>query len=64
MKIIALIGMPGSGKDVVVQLLKEQLDFDYIRMGDIVVEETKKRDLSISDQNVGKVANSLREEHK
>lgn len=63
MKIIALIGMPGSGKDIVVQLLKEQLDFDYIRMGDIIIEETKKRGLSISDQNVGSVANSLREEH-
>jgi len=63
MKIIAIIGMPGSGKDVAVQLLKKELDLDYIRMGDVVIEETKKRNLNISDENVGQVANSLREEH-
>ncbi len=63
MKIIALIGMPGSGKDLVIEILKEKINFDYIRMGDVVIEETKNRKLSISDKNVGKIANLLREEH-
>jgi len=62
MKTIALIGMPGSGKDVAIHLLKELIDFDYIRMGDIVIEETKNRGLEISDKNVGATANALRRE--
>ena len=63
MKIIALIGMPGSGKDVVIDLLTEKLDLDCFRMGDVVVNETKKRGLEINDKNVGATANALREEH-
>jgi len=62
MKIVAFAGMPFSGKSEAVQIAK-QLGIPVVRMGDMVWEETKKQGLAINDENVGRVANSMREEH-
>ncbi|MCX6665377.1 MAG: AAA family ATPase [Euryarchaeota archaeon] len=60
MKIIAFTGMPCSGKSEAVTIAKE-LKIPVVRMGDAVWEETKQRGLELTDKNVGKIANELRE---
>ena len=59
MKIIAFTGMPFSGKSEAVKIAKE-MKIPVIRMGDIVWEEVKNRNLEINDKNVGFVANEMR----
>ena len=55
--IIALVGLPGSGKGAVVKIL-EKKGFSKIRFGDITDIEIKKRGLEITEHN----EKSLREE--
>ena len=62
MKIVAFTGMPASGKSVAVEIAKEK-NISVIRMGDAVLEETKKQGLTLNDKNVGHVANSMREKY-
>jgi dephospho-CoA kinase len=62
MKILAFTGMPASGKSEAVTVVR-QLRIPVIRMGDCVWEETEKQGLSLTDENVGFVANSMRELH-
>ena len=62
MKIIAFTGMPFSGKTEAIQIAREN-NLDVIRMGDMVWEEVKKRNLKINDKNVGLVANEMREKY-
>jgi dephospho-CoA kinase len=62
MHIIGFTGMPWSGKSEAVKLAKDQ-DIPIIRMGDFVWNEVKKRGLSLTSKNVGKIANEMRETH-
>jgi dephospho-CoA kinase len=62
MKILAFTGMPFSGKSVAVQIAKD-MNFPVIRMGDAIWEEVKHRGLSLTDCNVGTVANEMRKQH-
>ena len=59
--VIGLAGMPGSGKSVVVDTARE-LGYDIVVMGDVIRQETLKRGLELTAQNVGKVMLQLREE--
>jgi dephospho-CoA kinase len=59
--VIGLGGMPGAGKSLVVETARH-LGYDIIVMGDIVREETTKRGLELTPQNVGRVMLQLREE--
>jgi len=59
--VIGLVGMPGSGKSVVVDTARE-LGYDIVVMGDVIRQETLKRGLELTPQNVGKVMLQLREE--
>ena len=59
MKIIAFTGMPFSGKTEAVKVAKN-LNIEIIRMGDLVWEEVTKRGLKFNDENVGFVANQMR----
>jgi dephospho-CoA kinase len=59
--VIGLGGMPGAGKSLVVETARD-LGYDIVVMGDVVREETTKRGLELSPQNVGKVMLQLREE--
>ncbi len=59
--VIGLAGMPGSGKSLVVDSALE-MGYAVVVMGDVVRQETLKRGLELTPQNVGKVMLQLREE--
>ena len=54
--------MPFSGKTEAVKIAKDK-GIPIVRMGDMVWDEVKKRGLELNDQNVGFVANEMREKH-
>lgn len=56
--IVGLTGMPGSGKDAALSRVKDF--FQVYRMGDIVIEEAKRRNLEITTENIGNIATELR----
>jgi len=58
--VIGLAGMPGAGKSVVVNVAKGS-DYGIIVMGDAVREETEKRHLEPSPENLGKIMLELRQ---
>jgi dephospho-CoA kinase len=58
--VIGLAGMPGSGKSLVVDTAIE-LGYAIVVMGDVVRQETIKRGLELTPQNVGKVMLELRQ---
>ncbi|MFX0133002.1 MAG: AAA family ATPase [Candidatus Hodarchaeota archaeon] len=59
MKVIAICGLPGSGKTTAIEAI-EDLGI-VITMGDIIRNEAKKRNLDPSGNNIGKIAKELRE---
>jgi dephospho-CoA kinase len=59
--VVGLAGMPGSGKSVVVDSARE-MGYDIVVMGNVIREETLKRGLELTPQNVGKVMLQLRRE--
>ncbi len=59
--IIIVTGMPGSGKSKIVHEF-ERRGFPSVSMGDIVREETAKRGLELTKENVAKVSIRLRQE--
>ncbi|ASJ05877.1 dephospho-CoA kinase [Thermococcus pacificus] len=59
--IIIVTGMPGSGKSKIVKEF-ERRGFPSVSMGDIVREETVKRGLELTKENVAKVSIRLRQE--
>lgn len=59
MKIIGLVGMPGSGKSVASDVARS-LGFEVIVMGDIIRQETARLELPPTDENLGMVGNMLR----
>ncbi|MGQ0796863.1 MAG: AAA family ATPase [Methanobacteriota archaeon] len=61
MKVIAVAGMPGSGKDEVVRIAAD-LGFSVVRMGDVVREEAARRGLPMEDKAVGGMAHQERVE--
>ncbi|MFX1568443.1 MAG: AAA family ATPase [Promethearchaeota archaeon] len=58
MKVIAIAGQPGSGKTTAIDAIKD-LGI-IVSMGDVVRNETKKRNLVPSGINIGKIAKQLR----
>ena len=59
--IVIVTGMPGSGKSRIVKEF-ERRGFPSVSMGDIVREETIKRGLDLTKENVAKVSIRLRQE--
>jgi dephospho-CoA kinase len=59
-KLIAISGMPGAGKGVASAAAKE-LGVDVLVLGDVVREETERRGLEPTPQNVGAVMLKIRE---
>lgn len=54
--------MPGSGKSVVAEVIASELGYPILVMGDAVREETLRRGLELTSENVERVARELREE--
>ncbi|MGC9210458.1 MAG: AAA family ATPase [Acidilobus sp.] len=63
MLIIAVTGMPGSGKSTVSQGLSRELRAPLFVMGDIVREEVVRRGLPLTAENVELVATELRSKY-
>ena len=62
MKIVALVGMAGSGKSEVAREF-EKSGYSRIRFGDITDIELKKRGLPLTEANEVKIREQLRHEH-
>jgi len=59
--IVGITGMPGSGKDIVKEVLRE-LGFSIVVMGDEVRVEAERRRLPHTPENLGKIMLQLRAE--
>jgi len=60
--VVALVGMPGSGKSEVARVFQKH-GYSAIRFGDITDEEVKKRGLKLDEGNERMVREDLRKEH-
>lgn len=60
-RVVALVGMPGSGKSVCAEYLQQRGFFKY-RFGQIVVDEVAKRGLELTPQNERLVREDIREQ--
>ncbi|ADB57406.1 AAA family ATPase [Archaeoglobus profundus] len=60
MRVIAFVGLPLSGKTTASKVA-EEMGIPVVCMGDVVREEAKKRNLPLTDEVLGKIANELRE---
>ena len=61
-KVIALTGMPASGKGEISTIAKER-GWAIHRIGALVWAETERQGLDLTPSNVGKIANGEREAH-
>ena len=62
MKVVAIVGMAGSGKSEVARVF-ENSGFGKVRFGDITDEEVKRRGLELNEENERLVRQQLRTEH-
>ncbi len=62
MKVIALVGMPGSGKSEVARIFA-LAGYKPIRFGDITDEEVKRQGLQLNETNEKAVREALREKY-
>ena len=63
MKLILVVGMPGAGKSVVVDIAEKEYGLPVYTMGDVVREETMKRYGVITPETMTKTARELREKY-
>ncbi len=62
MKVVAIVGMNGSGKSRVARLFERE-GFRRIRFGDITDKEVAKRCLALTEENERKIREQLRKEY-
>lgn len=62
MILIVSVGMPGSGKDELVEVA-HSIGLATLKMGDLVREETRRRGLPLTNANVGRIASEERDKH-
>ncbi len=58
--VVGLTGMPGAGKSLAVEVAKV-MGYGIVVMGDVVREETTKRGLESTPENIGKIMLELRQ---
>ncbi|MCE4603835.1 MAG: AAA family ATPase [Aeropyrum sp.] len=58
--IVAVTGLPGSGKSIVARAIAEELGVERVVMGDVVRREVERRGLDPTPENVERVAGELR----
>ncbi len=61
-KIIAIVGMAGSGKTEAINYLVEKYHWPKVYFGEITFEELKKMDLEINPENERKIREKIRKE--
>ena len=61
MKVIGILGLPGSGKTTALNAVKSL--GKVITMGDVVREEARNRNIEPSGDNLGNIAQELREQY-
>ena len=59
MKLIAFVGMPGSGKSEA-SIVAHSMKIPVVSMGDVAREEAAKRGLPPTDENIGGIGTALR----
>lgn len=59
-KIIAVLGLPGSGKTETINYLLEKLNWPKVYFGDVTFDEMKRRGLEINEKNEREVREDLR----
>ncbi len=62
MKVVAIVGMTGSGKSEVAAIFRDQ-GFTAVRFGDITDTEVKKLGLALTEENERPVREGLRQKH-
>jgi dephospho-CoA kinase len=62
MKVVAIVGMVGSGKSEVARLFKDK-GFAVVRFGEITDEAIQKQDLPLTEENERPVRERIRKEH-
>ena len=62
-QIVAIVGLPGSGKTEVIEYLIKKLSWPKIYLGDATFEELKKRGLVVSEKNERMAREGLREKY-
>jgi len=60
MKLIGFVGLPGSGKGEASKIARE-LGMVVVVMGDVIRQEAARLGLEPTDQNLGRIGNTLRE---
>lgn len=58
--IVTVVGMPGSGKSVVLETLVKDYNFFHLYYGDVTFDEMKRQGLEINEVNERKVREGLR----
>ena len=61
MKVVGVVGMPASGKSEAACLARDE-GVPVVTMGDVIRDEVERRGLEPTDDHMGDVATSLREE--
>jgi len=59
-KIIAILGLPGAGKTVIINYLMKKFNWPKVYFGDVTFDEMKKRGLEINEKNEKTVREDLR----
>jgi dephospho-CoA kinase len=59
--VIGVAGLPGAGKSLVTRMA-ERMGYSVVTMGDVIREETEKRGLNLTPENMGAIMLKLREE--
>ncbi len=62
-KVIAIVGMAGSGKTEVVKKIQEKYSVPKVYFGEVTFDEIKKREIEVNYENERIVRESLRAEH-
>jgi dephospho-CoA kinase len=57
---LAITGTQGSGKSVFTNIAREKYAIPTFRMGEIIIQECKKRGLEVNGRNMAKMASVLR----
>jgi len=61
-KLVCITGLPGSGKSVVSDYFVNN-GYQYIRFGQITIDEIKKRGLELNEKNERKIREGFRKKH-